>query len=517
MPSDSLSSHEPAKTSQPKRRMAGRDIHETHRVSTSLELLFDLTFVVAIAAAAAQLHHAAAEHHLGAGLLGFVTTFFAIWWAWMSFTWFASAYDTDDVRYRFLTMTQMVGVLVLAAGVPQAAKGNFSTITVGYIIMRVGLIALWLRAAAEHPERRTTCLRYAFGIGGAQVLWVARLWLPASMGLSSFVVLALLELAIPMWAARAGHTPWHAHHIAERFGLFTIIVLGECVLGASNAIAGLIEASGWSLEVILVGFGSASLILSLWWVYFLVPSGEALHKHRERAFRWGYGHAFLFMSLAALGAFLGVVADQLESVNATSAVHSLSPTYAVTLVASAVGVYLVLVWWMNSHVARQEARLKLVWLGSLAILAAVVFAVSGGLPLAWAIPALTLAPALVVGFVERDSAAARALCYSVVDHPNRSDSRPSRSCTFASSSLASSCSDRFNALNSRSTLRAVVPHPMSPTLTCADASMSRASSSISRSSAASALAIATSVMSAARNASTRALSGNVSGAETLTV
>ncbi len=389
------------KPTRKRKRMVGRDIHESHRVSTSLELLFGLTFVVAIAAAAAQLHHAAAEHHLASGLLGFVTSFFAIWWAWMSFTWFASAYDTDDVSYRFLTMVQMVGVLVLAAGVPQAASGGFATITVGYVIMRVGLVALWLRAAREHPERRTTCLRYAVGVSAVQVLWVLRLLLPASAGLPSFIALAAVELGIPVWAAKAGHTPWHAHHIAERYGLFTIIVLGECVLGASNAVAGLIATGGWSLEVMLVGFGAASLILSLWWVYFLVPSGDALHKHRERAFRWGYGHAFLFMALAALGAFLGLVADQLQAAKAASPLHVLSPTYAVGLVAIAVAVYLLLVWWMSVHVTRHAARLNLVWVGSLVILAGVVFAVWRGLPLPWAIPALTLAPASVVILVER--------------------------------------------------------------------------------------------------------------------
>ena len=42
-----------------------------------------------------------AEHHLGPGLLGYLTTFAAVWWAWMTFTWFASAYDTDDAHYRY--------------------------------------------------------------------------------------------------------------------------------------------------------------------------------------------------------------------------------------------------------------------------------------------------------------------------------------------------------------------------------------------------------------------------------
>jgi len=230
------------------RRMAGRDIDEAHRVSTPLELLFDLTFVVAIAFAGAQLHHAVLERHLAQGLLGYVTTFAAVWWAWMAFTWFASAYDTDDAHYRLCTMVQMVGVLVLAAGVAKASEGDFTTLTFGYVVMRVGMVALWWRAARQHPERRATAMRYVWGILFVQSLWVARLAFPLTWGplwiYGSWAVLMLAEITVPMWAARAGHTPWHAHHIAERYGLFTIIVLGECVLGATNAVAGVIGAHG---------------------------------------------------------------------------------------------------------------------------------------------------------------------------------------------------------------------------------------------------------------------------------
>ena len=83
--------------------------------------------------------------------------FFAIWWAWMNFTWFSSAYDTDDVLFRVFTLVQMAGVLVLAAGVPKAFdESDFLVITIGYLIMRIGLIAQWVRAAIEHPDGRVT-------------------------------------------------------------------------------------------------------------------------------------------------------------------------------------------------------------------------------------------------------------------------------------------------------------------------------------------------------------------------
>ena len=139
--------------SQIRIRMAARPTDEPHRASSQLELLFDLTFVVAIASITAQLAHSIAEGHALDGLIPFFQVFFAIWWAWMNFTWFASSYDTDDVPYRLLTMVQMAGVLVLAAGVQAAVNdGDYRAVTLGYFIMRIGLVAQWLRAGIEDPD-----------------------------------------------------------------------------------------------------------------------------------------------------------------------------------------------------------------------------------------------------------------------------------------------------------------------------------------------------------------------------
>ena len=107
-----------------RRPLAGRDPDEPHRASTPLELLFDLSFVVGVATVAAELAHGVAEDHVAASIGHYLMVFFAIWWAWMNFSWFASAYDTDDVVYRLLTLVQIAGVLVLAAGVPAAFEHN---------------------------------------------------------------------------------------------------------------------------------------------------------------------------------------------------------------------------------------------------------------------------------------------------------------------------------------------------------------------------------------------------------
>ena len=291
------------------RPMIARDATESHRAATPLELLYDLCFVVAIAQAAHSFHHAVAHGHGGEGLLSFGLVFFAIWWAWMGFTWFASGFDNDDALYRVKVLVQMTGLLILAAGVPRTFDHHdYRVIVVGYVIMRIGLVGQWLRVAKSLPEFRTTALRYAIGVIGCQLGWGAWLVVPESLWLVGFLVLATLELLVPAWAESGRNTPWHPEHILERYGLMTIIVIGESVLAATIAIQKALEL-GELTGVLVAAVASAPVILfALWWIYFLVrpPVGEASGL---RSFLWGYLHFFVFASAAALGAGLGIWID----------------------------------------------------------------------------------------------------------------------------------------------------------------------------------------------------------------
>ena len=294
--------------------MSARDSDEAHRTSSPLELLFDLTFVVAISQVADELGKEIAAGHAVAGIIPFVMVFFAIWWAWLNFTWFASAYDSDDVPYRLLVLLQMGGVLVLAAGVPAAFEHqNFFGITLGYCIMRIGLVVQWVRAAVENPDGRVTAVRYAVGVGIIQLLWLSRLLLPTNAANQwwtvylAFFVLVILEGFVPYWAERTGMTTWHPHHIAERYGLFTIILLGETIAVLALGDSKVVTAGDRVGPLVAVGISSLVLIFGLWWLYFLQPSGDGLAEHREGSFFWGYGHYFVFAGLASLGAGLEVV------------------------------------------------------------------------------------------------------------------------------------------------------------------------------------------------------------------
>jgi low temperature requirement protein LtrA len=290
-------------------RAVTRDPDEPDRASTPLELFFDLTFVVAVARASAALDHELVEGHVADGVWGFVGVFFAVWWAWMNGTWFASAHDADDVPYRLLTLVQMAGVLVLATGVTEALEdGDWLVVTVGYSIMRVGLAASWLRVARDEVAGRTRALRYAAGISVLQLFWFARLALPEDAAVVGFLVLVAAELAVPVWAERAAGTPvFHAGHIEERYGLFTIIVLGESVLSAATGFQAALDAGGLTADLLAVGIGGLVLAFTAWWLYFDHPGH--IRPRRDIAFRWGYAHVVIFAALAAMGAGLQVATE----------------------------------------------------------------------------------------------------------------------------------------------------------------------------------------------------------------
>ena len=292
-----------------RRTMTGRDPSETHRASTPLELLFDLCFVVAVAQAASHLHDGLATDHVRHAVAGYLVVFFAIWWAWLNFTWFASAYDTDDVPYRILTFVQITGVLILATGIGDAFNGKFGMVTAGYVVMRMSLIVQWLRAARGDVARRKNALRYAGSLSVIQVLWIAALFVPSDWRYFTFVALAIAELAGPYWAEHTDEiTQWHPKHIAERYGLFTIIVLGECILSAFVAIDAARTAHGTSADLaVLAGAGLVSMF-GLWWSYFRLSADKMLEARTKLVFVWGYGHYLLFASIAALGAGIATVA-----------------------------------------------------------------------------------------------------------------------------------------------------------------------------------------------------------------
>jgi low temperature requirement protein LtrA len=348
-------------------RFAARDRHEPHRVATPLELFFDLVAVIAIASAAAGLHHALAEGHALHGIIGFLFAFFGIWWAWMNYTWFASAYDNGDTVFRLLTLVIMAGALIFATGIPVFFAGERLVLGVsGYVVMRLGMVTLWLRAATGDPGHRRTALRYALGIFLVQIYWTLLIvalgdWTWMFMVL--FAVGAALELSVPWWAERAGMTTWHRHHIIERYGLLNIIVLGETLLAAVMAIGAAIEVEPMTVRLAGLALAATVTAFALFWVYFAQEDHLGPDADDARAFVWGYGHFLIFASGAAVGAAFALQVDVM-----TEHAHVGQRTADVA-VAVPVAAYLFALWLVRDRFSQTGAARWVLPAGALASLA----------------------------------------------------------------------------------------------------------------------------------------------------
>jgi low temperature requirement protein LtrA len=194
--------------------------------------------------------------------------------------------------------------------VPAFDGGDFVVITIGYVIMRLAMVAQWTRAARSDPPRRATALRYAIGVTCVQIGWLVRLALPEDWGVPAFLLLVVGELLVPIIAERApgGPTTWHPHHIAERYGLFTIIMLGEAVAAATIAIRTGLDLGEHVPALVSLAVAGLVIVFALWWLYFDRSAGGLLTSLRV-AMLWGYGHYFIFASAAAVGAGLSVAVD----------------------------------------------------------------------------------------------------------------------------------------------------------------------------------------------------------------
>ncbi|MCB2112992.1 MAG: low temperature requirement protein A [Parvularculaceae bacterium] len=350
-----------------------RDKDEPHRTATTLELMFDLASVIAIAAAAGGLHHGIAEGHALDALPAFLAGFFMIWWSWMNYTWFASAYDDGSTPFRVLSMAAMFGALTIAAGIPAVFSERPIYLSVlGFVIMRAAMALFWFGAAAGDPKHRMTALTYGFGILVMQVFWI---WLVLTIAPSAALYAPLLiagiagELAVPVIAEmRYGATVWHRHHIIERYGLLNIIVLGECFLAIAAMLTTGDRGAPANGHGFLTAVTAAAITFSLWGFYFTREEHleqDALH----RALLWGYGHFAIFASGAATGAGLAVFH---EAAIGKADIGYRGASYAIAI---PVAIYLLTLWFVRDRFCLTGAsRMLLPLIALIAVLLPLLFA-----------------------------------------------------------------------------------------------------------------------------------------------
>ncbi|MQY35629.1 hypothetical protein SRB17_36100 [Streptomyces sp. RB17] len=284
-----------------------------HRAASPLELFFDLVFVVAVAELTQVLLHAPTW----AGVLRFGALFVPMWWTWVCYTFYADRFDNDDRIYRLIMIIAMMSVLSVSVAVPQAFSGTAGAkrFALGYFVVRLILLGLYLRAHYHVPRARTLTRRYLQGYGLGAAVWGASALLPAPSCYALWTVGLLAELLTPILSASAvARVPFNASHIPERFGLFTIIVLGEVV--ALNAIG--IAASGLRPETLAVVAGSFLIAACQWWLVFDHVDASPLRKWRLTGQAYVYGHLFVHGGITVTGVG-GLLAAQ--AANATGHGH----------------------------------------------------------------------------------------------------------------------------------------------------------------------------------------------------
>lgn len=268
--------------------------HQPERRASWLELFFDLCFVVAVGAVALTLH----DDPTWRGLLVFAALFVPVWWSWMEYAWYATSFPERGILNRFGALAAMLTVLAMAAQVPQAAAGDPRGVILAFVAVHVIVAALFLRTIDEFPERRPFAIRYAAGFGFAAIIWLLSLAAPEAVRPWIWLAALLVDLVTPWVAVQAvSIRVYDVSHIPERYGLFTIIVLGEAIIAVARGTA----ESDWTPAAVTAAVAGFVIAAVIWWAYFSHQEAGLLERGRLAAFIWGYGHVFVWAGIAMMG------------------------------------------------------------------------------------------------------------------------------------------------------------------------------------------------------------------------
>jgi low temperature requirement protein LtrA len=284
---------------QPPRLRIGEESEREPRHATWLELFYDLVFVVAVS----QLAHNLSNDVTLSGFLGFVALFLPIWWAWIGTTLYANRFDSDDIGHRLLMGMQVLAIAALAVNVHNGLGESSAGFALSYAAGRVLLVVEYLRAAKHIPIARGLATFYAKGFAIAATLWFISAFVPLPWRFIFWALGLMVDFATPLAARRLqiGLLP-HLEHLPERFGLFTIIVLGEAIIAVVDGISEM-QWQPLSALAAILGF---SIAFSLWWIYFENVGSSALRQAGATGRLWVYqvwlyGHLPLVIGLAATG------------------------------------------------------------------------------------------------------------------------------------------------------------------------------------------------------------------------
>lgn len=286
--------------------MEQSEISQLRKVSW-LELFFDLVFVVAVSASTAILYKDLSL----SGVFYFIFLFLPIWWTWISFSYFTDQFEEDTLLQRIALFPVMFGVLILANSMPDAVDANIFSFVITYVALRVLLIILYSISWIQYSECRSLTSRYIVGFTIGAAIWLISLFVPRHLGFTYRSIALLIEIMTPVISyLTAKNVPAQVSHMDERFGLFTLIVLGETIVAVALGIKGI----HWHLFESLNSISGFCCAIAMWKLYFTNSDEQVINK-ALRGDRWklfwsfvyGYSHFLIFISIPAFGVAINEV------------------------------------------------------------------------------------------------------------------------------------------------------------------------------------------------------------------
>jgi len=269
----------------------------SERHATWYELFFDLVF----AAAVIELATALADDPTSAVFGRFAGLFLAIVWAWIGFAVYANRFDTDDLIYRLIKGGAAFATAAIAVEIPRlvAGEGGSTVFAIGYAVVRLLLVALYIRARLHvREEGRRLINTYIVTITFTAGLWLLSTVFPAPYRFILWGLALGLDLCVPPYAWRIlGPSTIVVSHITERFGQFFIVVLGQSVAAVVAAVAGF----QFSFEAWVLAGACFITALCLWWIYFDLADTSVVGRG-TLGLVFVYGHFPLYPGIAAFSA-----------------------------------------------------------------------------------------------------------------------------------------------------------------------------------------------------------------------
>jgi low temperature requirement protein LtrA len=261
-----------------------------------LELFYDLVYVATIIALGNKLSEDSSTN----GVLAFAALFVPIWWTWTGMAFYMTRFNLDDVGHRLLVFAQMFAISVLAINVSDGLGNTSQGFALGYVGARAVLILMYLRAGQQRPHARVLTARYVKGFSLAALIWLTSAFVPEPARFVLWAVGLVIDFGTPLLPSTRrlqAEIPPDTHHLPERFGLFTIIVLGEAFIKVITSASG----HGLGLSNVLYGVLALVIAASIWWMYFDNVKGSVVRRTRVAGQVWVYTHLPLLASITAYG------------------------------------------------------------------------------------------------------------------------------------------------------------------------------------------------------------------------